>query len=71
MKTMTFNYDEASDWLVDATGLCIVASFKGLNYAPVEPSSTAQQLEIKDVCKLKEQGFDSKEIIEMHTAGVI
>jgi len=71
MRTVTLNYDEANDWLLDAAGMCVITGYSVAGFKDVEPSSTIQQLEIKDVCKLKEQGFDSKEIIEMHAAGVI
>lgn len=71
MKKLTFNYDEESDQLIDANGVCILSCFKSMNYYSVEEVGSGSKLKVRDVADLKSEGFNADDIIEMHKAGVI
>lgn len=74
MDLVTFKHDKANDWLIDANGVYILSDFSATNYVPFDSENgriEKEKLSIRDLADLKEKGFTSAEIIDMHKEGVI
>lgn len=74
MDLVTFKHDKVNDWLIDANGTCIYSAFSTMKFVPFDSENgriEKEKLSIRDLADLKEKGFTSAEIIDMHNSGVI
>ena len=70
MKTITLELREDQS-LYDKNGSLVFYWGDGSSWQGLDQESQKSRLEIKEVSALKDAGFDAKEIIEMHKAGVV